>query len=101
MTYNPTKEITPTDKLNELINLVIERQPGDEGANWQDNYRFIENFLNRDEEVANCAVDYDGQRVYVALNGDYYSIDDLEKVDARLREMIGRVACFDFRTKSE
>ena len=67
-------------------------------ANWGDHYRLIENALNRDDDVANCAVDFDGRKVYVALTGDLYDLDALEIVDARLRRTIGQVACFDFRS---
>lgn len=97
MTYNPHKEIAPTDELGDYIMHIVERQPSDTGDNWQDHYRLIENVLSRDEEVANCAVDHDGGRIYVALTGDMYDADDFEHVDARLREIIGKVATFNYR----
>lgn len=96
MAYNPLKEVTPVSEIKDLPVVVIDRQLADSGSGWHEHYRLIENVLCRDEEVANCAVDYDGERVYVALTGDLYDVEDFEVVDSRLREMIGRVASFDF-----
>lgn len=96
MAYNPLKEFIPTSDLAEKPFLIIERQPNDTGEDWAFHGRLIENLLNRHEEVANCSVDIDGQAVYVTLSSDKYEADDIERIDAHLREAIGRVACFKY-----
>jgi hypothetical protein len=97
MAYNPHKELTPTGNLAELPFLIIERQATATGEDWAFHHRLIEALLNRHEEVANCAVDIDGQAVYVTLSGDEFDADDIERIDAHLREAIGRVTNFDWK----
>lgn len=95
-TYDPFKKVVPEEELDDLIMYIIDRHPEDQGVNWQTRERLIENVLCRDEAVANCAVDFDGKTVYVALTGEKYSVEQFEEIDTRLRRQIGLVATFDF-----
>jgi hypothetical protein len=97
MAYNPLKEFSTTIDLAEMPFLIIERQATDIGEDWAFHRRLIENLLNRHEEVANCAVDIGGWAVYVTLSSDEYEADDIEGIDAHLREAIGRVASFNYK----
>lgn len=98
MPYNPLKEFTQSSNLAELPFLIIEREAADTGEDWAFHGRLIENLLNHHEEVANCTVDIDGHAVYVTLSSDEYDADDTERIDAHLRQAIGRVVCFNYKS---
>lgn len=97
MAYNPLKEFSPTSDSAEMPFLIIERQAADKGEDWAFHSRLIEDLLNRHEEVASCTVDIGGQAVYVTLSSEEYEADDIERIDAHLREAIGRVARFNYQ----
>lgn len=96
MSYNPLKEFNSTTNLAEMPFLIIERQATDRGEDWAFHSRLIENLLSRHEEVSNCAVDLNGRAVYVTLSTDELETYDIERIEAHLREAIGRVVNFDY-----
>ena len=74
----------------DCILLHVGRHPNTVGRSWHLNYGAIESHLILHPQVADSAVDLTQDIVYIALNGDYYSVDDLVQLDSEFRLIIDR-----------
>jgi hypothetical protein len=99
-TYNPMNEIIPLDEVKEDAVIDINcRQYNNEVTDWINHHTLVQNLACRDNEVAQAFMHASGWMLFVALrkDKDAYSADELEAITARLEQLIGRVAAFDFR----